>query len=303
LASFDIGAKLRQERISQGLSTDVISRDTRIPERFLIAIEKENFSDLPGLIFARNFVKQYALALKLDPDPLLAELPKQDQSTVQLPDPPARRRSLTYHRDRTVRSVASSAAWIALAAGAMFAAYVHFNHTLATSAVGAPPPSETARQPQPPAGALSAPPAVTESSADAVSSDPTQPEPLATAAAVPSTDNSIGQPASSTAADGLPASLPVNVALAAGEEEAWIQVTADGKPAFTGTLHLNETKQISAIQQIRVLTGNAGALKIWLNGRELNPLGPLGQIRLVKLTAEGPQLLTRAPQPEPPDPL
>jgi cytoskeleton protein RodZ len=85
-------------------------------------------------------------------------------------------------------------------------------------------------------------------------------------------------------------------------EAAWIQVSADGKPTFTGTLMPNQTKAVSAAGQVRVLTGNAGALTISLNGRTLESLGPTGQVREVRLTAEGPQFRSKAPQPEP-DPL
>src|SRR5438270_12307777 len=101
LASFGIGAKLRQERVGRSLTIDDISRDTRIAPRFLEAIESDDFTRLPGLIFTRNFVRQYALTLQLDPDPMLAELPAHDESTVQLPDPPTRSRS-SYHRDRRI---------------------------------------------------------------------------------------------------------------------------------------------------------------------------------------------------------
>src|ERR1700722_5709907 len=106
LASFDIGAKLRQERLGRGLSIEAISRDTRIPSRYLEAIETDNFAVLPGLLFTRNFVKQYALALNLDPDPLVAELPKPDESTIQLPQPPVR--DLSSYGNQNIRSIVSS---------------------------------------------------------------------------------------------------------------------------------------------------------------------------------------------------
>ena len=64
-SQFGIGERLRSERIRRKRSIDDISRETRIAPRMLEAIEKEEFSSLPGLLFARNFVKQYALALGL----------------------------------------------------------------------------------------------------------------------------------------------------------------------------------------------------------------------------------------------
>jgi cytoskeleton protein RodZ len=79
-------------------------------------------------------------------------------------------------------------------------------------------------------------------------------------------------------------------------------VTADGKSAFTGTLQPNETREISAAEQVKILTGNAGALTIALNGKPLAQMGSLGEVRGITLTAEGPQLL-RAPPPLPDDAL
>jgi len=67
-------------------------------------------------------------------------------------------------------------------------------------------------------------------------------------------------------------------------------------------LQPNETREVSAAEQVKVLTGNAGALTISLNGKTLDSLGPIGHVRSVKLTAEGPQLLSKAPPPAP-DPL
>jgi cytoskeleton protein RodZ len=79
-------------------------------------------------------------------------------------------------------------------------------------------------------------------------------------------------------------------------------VSVDGKTAFSGTLTPNETKEVSAAEQVKVLTGNAGALTISLNGKTLDPLGSRGQMREVSLTAGGSQLLSKDPPPAP-DPL
>ena len=105
-----IGAQLRQKRLGLGLAIEDIARETRIASRYLEAIEADDFESLPSLVFTRNFVRQFALFLKLDPEPLLAQLPTRDEAAVKLPDPPARPRS-TYHRDRQIRSALTAAAW------------------------------------------------------------------------------------------------------------------------------------------------------------------------------------------------
>ncbi len=284
MASFDIGAKLRQERVGQGLAIDDIARDTRIARRFLEAIEADDFSHLPGLIFTRNFVRQYALSLKLDPDPLLAELPKQDESSVQLPTPPVRQRT-SYHRDRAMHSVLSSVVWLIIAGGAGIAAYLHFNRSSAPS-TGQTAPQQSAAAQNPPA---------VETTQPLPDNQPAEPATLAVPQTAPSDTQ---QP---QALDAPPAqSFAVKVSMTASEP-AWVQITADGKTVFTGTLQSNETKEIEAAEQVKILTGNAGGLTISLNGKTLDSLGPVGQVRTVRLTAEGPQF-PKAP-PAPPDPL
>jgi len=277
LSSFGIGAKLRQERVGKGLAIDDISRDTRIAPRFLEAIETDDYSSLPGLVFTRNFVRQYALTLQLDPDPLLAELPKMDQSTAPLPNPPARPRS-SYRRERRMHSILSSIVWLIIAGGAGAAAYVRFNHSLRVSIPQArPSPQKTAVAQTAEAAGGTKPPAQVS-----------PPPPSAPGAAPGSASGS--------------ATAPVQVALTAHGASAWVQLSADGRITFTGTLKPNETREVAAEEQVKVLTGNAGALTISLNGKTLESIGPPGQVREVKLTAEGPQLLTKAPPPAP-DPL
>jgi cytoskeleton protein RodZ len=232
--------------------------------RFLEAIENDDLSELPGLLFTRNFVRQYALALKLDPDPLLAELPAQDESSISLPDPPELPRS-SYHLDRTVHLILSSVAWL-LVPGCIVIAYIYFNHSPQTSVAGVA--SQTG------APALTEPP-------------PTTAPPTPPPAVVPT--------------EAHPAAGIVQVTLTA-REAAWVQLSADGKTTFTGTLQSNETKEVSAAEQVRILTGNAGALTISLNGKTLESIGPLGQVRVVNLTAEGPQRPPKDPRTAP-DPL
>lgn len=63
--------RLREEA---GISLEQICDSTKISRRFLVAIEHGDYDQLPGGIFAINYVKQYAQAIGQDPAPLLAEL-------------------------------------------------------------------------------------------------------------------------------------------------------------------------------------------------------------------------------------
>jgi cytoskeleton protein RodZ len=69
-----IGETLRRERLRRNLELDQISRELKISARMLEAIEDERFDRLPGGVFAKSFVRQYAHMLGLDEEELAAEV-------------------------------------------------------------------------------------------------------------------------------------------------------------------------------------------------------------------------------------
>jgi transcriptional regulator with XRE-family HTH domain len=62
----DLGERLKREREARGVSLRAIAEKTRIGVRFLKAIEEEEFDQLPGGIFNKSFIQQYAQLLGLD---------------------------------------------------------------------------------------------------------------------------------------------------------------------------------------------------------------------------------------------
>lgn len=66
-----IGERLKEAREEKGLSLEDIQQKTKIQNRYLQAIEEDNLDDLPGKFYARAFIKEYALAVDLDPSELL----------------------------------------------------------------------------------------------------------------------------------------------------------------------------------------------------------------------------------------
>src|SRR5713101_9008099 len=69
-----IGERLRRQRLQNRISLETVSLETKIGVRLLEAIEAEQFEKLPGGVFRRSFVLQYARALGVDPDEISAEL-------------------------------------------------------------------------------------------------------------------------------------------------------------------------------------------------------------------------------------
>src|SRR2546428_4072037 len=69
----DFGASFKKARESAGISLDQIALETRISTRFLAAIENEEFHLLPGGIFNRGFIRNFAEKVGLDPDQAVAD--------------------------------------------------------------------------------------------------------------------------------------------------------------------------------------------------------------------------------------
>jgi len=67
------GDKLRRERDLRGVSLREIADGTKISARFLQALEEDRVDVLPGGLFPRAFVKQYALFLGLDVEKTVAD--------------------------------------------------------------------------------------------------------------------------------------------------------------------------------------------------------------------------------------
>jgi len=68
------GAKLRAAREAQGLSIQDVATRTRIAQRQLEAIEKDDYTALPGIPYAVGFARAYARAIDMDEVAIAAEV-------------------------------------------------------------------------------------------------------------------------------------------------------------------------------------------------------------------------------------
>jgi cytoskeleton protein RodZ len=62
----NFGETLRQEREFRGITLDAITRVTKISNRHLVALEQEHFDVLPGGVFNKSMVREYARVVGLD---------------------------------------------------------------------------------------------------------------------------------------------------------------------------------------------------------------------------------------------
>jgi cytoskeletal protein RodZ len=272
-----IGERLRRQRIQNRLSLEKISLETKIGVRLLEAIEAEQFEKLPGGVFRRSFVLQYARALGVDPEEIAGDLKQLNQfdEVPATPVPPVE----TTVDDRlafgfplwggvggsTLGSLIA-AVGVILACALIYSWWQTPRETSKVAIASTEPLKQTQPAPAPPAPSVEAP----------AVNPVAQQSPPAVAA---------------SAAD---AASPLRVGLSA-DEKTWVSISTDGKNVFSNSLEPHETRVIEASEKVRLLIGNAGGVEISLNGKPIGPVGPRGQIRIVELTPAGFQIVPRNP--------
>ncbi len=132
----------------RGVSLEEISTATRIATRFLVALENEQWEQLPGGVFNRGFIRAIARFLGLDEDSLVSEyalVTKGRPEPGVVADPPLEP-NRRYQEITLLIAVA-----VLLIAGAVFAV-VHFGpklaarwhkHSAQSATLPAPAPGES----------------------------------------------------------------------------------------------------------------------------------------------------------------
>lgn len=83
---------LRNFRQKRGISLEQIAEATKISIRFLRAIESEDYDQLPGGIFNRSYMRQYAAAIGFSESALLTHYERETAPREEVTPAPAERR-------------------------------------------------------------------------------------------------------------------------------------------------------------------------------------------------------------------
>ncbi len=63
--------RLKDARVAAGLSMEKLSELTKIPIKYIRGLEEDNYESLPAEIYVKGFLRQCAVYLKTDPQPLI----------------------------------------------------------------------------------------------------------------------------------------------------------------------------------------------------------------------------------------
>ena len=312
-----VGETLRQQRMRRNVQLQDVSEQLKISSRMLEAIEADEFDKLPGGVFAKSFVRQYAGLLGLDEEEVaaqfeqavgspelthLAEL-KRPSPTPSLPRMTERR--FGSRRQRNILPSLVAVVVVMLICSAVYGWWQR-NRQLAAMRQPAPPATEarraapTASHAQPPrAQPQPQPPAATAATANAAPPSATAAAPApstsATAAAPPSQP---GVPQPLVPDTSPPGNEAVHVELVVAEP-VWVSVQRDGHTIYEGVLQPKEIRTVAAASEITLKLGNAGGVTILLNGKPIPSPGGEGEVRTLQLTSGGFQIVPPAPAPAP----
>ena len=311
-----VGETLRRARLQRNLELNRIADELKISASMLKAIEEERFDKLPGGVFARSFVRQYARLLQLDEDEIVGELKHVLQPAAEMPEIPReahppeseiplpRMAGWQAVSDQGMRWSSSVGAlvmmvMVMLACAGAYAWWQRARHPADARVRGpaaaqvsqstvapSPQPTPSASAPEPttapiPAPAATAPAQITETPSPAVAKPP---------APIPPTE--------AAAAQGDP-NAPVRVEVVA-QEPSWISLRSDGQFSFSGVLETNQTHTIAANRNVVLKLGNAGGVEVHFNGKVISALGGKGAVRTVQFTPGGFQIVpSEAPKPAP----
>ena len=273
-----VGELLRQARERQKLSIKDVEQGTSIRSLYLEAIENGNYDKLPGEVYTKGFIKNYANFLKLDGNsfvrqyldekaPPVTEVASDVKSevnsapveAVKEPSTTAKEVSEPEMKIKTPRleREKSGGSGILVAAVLLIAAiaggiWYYFNYIEGT---------EIAQKPSVQIEQVNK--NESESVNKSVSSTPT--------ASASTPENKQVASDDKQTANGLNVQAKFN-------DRCWTQVIVDGRLAYEGTAEAGQVLSWQASDRINITAGNAGAVEFIENGSNLGIAGAVGDV-------------------------
>jgi len=283
----DLGNQLREAREAAGLSLPDVEEATRIRRALLQALEEERFSDLPGDVYTKGFIRNYARFLGLDGDAMVAEFNRSTGhvpvSTPEVLDEPLTRGGVA----RSLRRIVLGFLVIVLIALAGWYAYSRWylgSDPLQDALSWWPPSPALLQRPTASPTAVPAPTATPISAAEEPTAAPTVAPTLAEPTPMPPTPTvAPTEPPAPTPIPPTPTPEPTRVIVgievrAEPTQDCYFEVSADDDELFVGIVSAGESVVWTADERIELLVGNAGGVDLFVNDLPLDPQGEEGEI-------------------------
>jgi cytoskeleton protein RodZ len=294
----DLGQWLRDTREARGLSLAEVEAQTRIRQKFLAALEAEEWDSLPNEAVTVGFLRNYAGFLGLDTATVMDQYRARSARQVtpaeetEMPGP----REVDYRPIEfdlstvTVpkipwRAVAAVAALALVILGVWWLSATDRLPTARLSSIGAlGQATSTAPLPEPTATIR----VIRVTATPSPTAEPTATPTLATIVEATSTDNTATEapPATPVPSDTVVSDTPapqeglvssILMQLVASQR-SWVRVVVDGQTAVETIFEPGQAGEWQGQGQVRLRTGNAAGIDVSINGEPQGALGGAGEV-------------------------
>ncbi len=308
----ELGKMLRDAREAQGISLAEAEAQTRIRQKFIAAMEAEEWSLLPNDVTTRGFLRKYANYLGLEEEAALQRFQSQPSSPAAQPaiESPVEReadyRPIEMDLSSTPRRtipwgwIGAAVVLLALAGVALYIYFYqpNFIANLLSLPRTLPSPGDViALEP------TTAPTATLE--VNRVTATPTAtPDSTATPTPAEAAQPAEATPAASTAqetptaAEDSPSVAQIRLDMAV-LARSWVRVVVDNGLALEAVLEPGELHSWEASDSVILRTGNAAGIQMTLNGQTLPPLGGASEVIEIQWRLVDGQIVQLTPTAQP----
>jgi cytoskeleton protein RodZ len=262
MAMSEFGAFLQRQREERQLSLDEIEEITRIRRKYLEAMEAGDWDRLPPGVYTRGLVKSYARAHGLSTASALRMYAKERPSEARLPEPQLISQPLIRETRFSYEGILTAV--VLVMALSLFAWIVR--NQIDLPAIG-------------PGGS------VAEVIATPTSGTTTL-DGLADGTPVPAAPTRDGAATARALASATPTGTPtpptglrfqIDV-----DSDVWLELQVDDGERVQGFLRPGDqaTQVVDAEGYVYLKTGNAGAMTVTINGRDVGSLGEAGEVKV-----------------------
>jgi cytoskeletal protein RodZ len=261
----DFGVGLKRARETQGVSLRQIATTTKISMSTLEALERADFSRLPGGIFGRSFVRAYAIEVGLDPDRTVEdflvaydEFDRERAARAPRPEVTADDRAFAERQRQAARVLQAILVGLVVIVAASAVTW-QMRRSRSGASATQPPQAVASQAPPVPANT----PAVSLPEKQA----PGLPPPATPTALVPGAKDD-------QVAVGLHAT-----------RDCWVKVTVDGNVQIEQVLRAADEREVRPGREVYLQVADAGSISWTINGKRAKDLGQAGQVGSARVTS------------------
>lgn len=254
-----LGEYLRRKREEKNLTLEEIAKESRIQKRYLEALEKEEYGDLPGETYIKGFLRNYCSIIGVNGDEVVSRYDKemQDEKQEAIVEEIVKRD--WKEKKLVVNSLIALIVLIIFYLMVTVAGTVYERYSVKDKTLDIEKTEATVV-------------ATITTSAAGIAQDSTQNiehkvESSTTASAV------VSQPAIQTENNVEIKNVEIKDLTIKANGVSWLEVYEGNTKVYEGTIRKGEAKNIKSNEKITVKAGDAGFVQIELNGTDMGIMG------------------------------